>query len=150
MINSHWKILQCCLFWVGLIRRMWPYSNINHFSFPLYGRGNRGHSLAAKVFPAAGHCWASAPWGHCSRGLGHRRTESSPKTKLKSLSRPGGPREALKPGEQPKEDALLKAYQNKQKKMMAPEMRTCMMDMAHTHDERAWLTVCYNDKKWFW
>lgn len=38
MINSRWKILQCCLFWAGLIRRMWPYSDTNHFSFCSQGR----------------------------------------------------------------------------------------------------------------
>lgn len=75
MINSHWKILQCCLFWVGLIRRMWPYSDTNHSTFPLYGNG--GPSLAIKVSLAHCHCWAPTPQGHCSQGLGCQGAQSS-------------------------------------------------------------------------
>lgn len=131
MINSHWKILQCCLFWVGLIRRMWPYSDTNHFTFPLYRNG--GPSLAIKVSFAHCHCWAPAPQGCCSRGLGCQWAQSS-ETQLQSLSRPAGPREACKPGEQSNKDAIMKAHEVKE---MAPEMRPPVMDMVHKHDEHS-------------
>lgn len=131
MINSHWKILQCCLFWVGLIRRMWPYSDTNHFTFPLYRNG--GPSLAIKVSPARCHCWVPTPQGRCSWCLGCQWAQSS-ETQLQSLSGPGGPREALKPGEQSNKDALMKAYEAKE---MAPEMRLSMMDMAHKYGEHS-------------
>lgn len=81
MINSHWKILQCCLFWVGLIRRMWPYSDTNHFTFPLYRNG--GPSLAIKVSPARCHCWVPTPQGRCSWCLGCQWAQSS-ETQLQS------------------------------------------------------------------
>lgn len=117
MINSHWKILQCCLFWVGLIRRMWPYSDTNHFTFPLYGNG--GPSRAIKVSFAHCHCWAPTPRGCCSRGLGCQWAQSS-ETQLQNLSRPAGPREVCKPGEQSNKDAIMKVHEAKE---MAPEMR---------------------------
>lgn len=63
MINSRWKILQCCLFRVGLIRRMWPYSDTNHFSFC-----SRGREAGLSLYPRPR---SAVPW---SLGTGAQNT----------------------------------------------------------------------------